>query len=152
MEFCQVLGDSYYHSGDHENGYKFYDKSLKILPDNAYILNNYAYYLSLDGIELDKAEAMIQRALKMFPNQSSYLDTYGWILFKKKDYLSALNKVNMAIANGGEKNPVMLEHKGDVLYFLDKKQEAIDLWKQAKELGSESETIDEKISTEKYVE
>ncbi len=151
-EFCQTLGDVKYRSEDLTGAFEAYDCVLEIEPNNAFVLNNYAYYLALAGRDLDKAEQMSQKAVNLFPSQASYRDTYAWIQFRKKAYTEAHIAMQKAFENGGDKNPVLVEHMGDILYFLDKKSEAIDYWKQAKELGSESKTLDQKIKEQKYVE
>ncbi len=151
-EFCQTIGDVKYKSKDLEGAYEAYDCVLEIEPKNAFVLNNYAYYLALNDGDLVKAEGMAKNAVDLFPSQASYLDTYAWIKFKKKEYTEAHVLMQKAFENGGNTKPVLVEHMGDILYFLDKKEAAIDYWKQAKELDSESETLDQKIKEGKYIE
>ena len=151
-EFYQTLGDAYYHSGDHERGYQNYDLALSILPDNPYILNNYAYYLSLEGNDLDRASEMAAKANILVPNQPSYLDTYGWIKFQQQDFQGAETLIKQALDNGGGDNAVILEHYGDVLFQLNQAEDAVSYWKKAVEAGSESTTIEQKIKERQYVE
>lgn len=151
-EFCTTLGDAYHANGDNANAYSNYDCSLAIFPDNTYVLNNYAYYLSLDGTMLDKAEAMAVKAVANAPTQSSYIDTYAWVLFKKKEYEKALNTINNAIENANGKKGVYYEHKGDILFHLDRLDEAVEMWEKAKEDEGASDLIDDKIKTKKYIE
>jgi Tfp pilus assembly protein PilF len=72
---------------------------LKYNPDNIPVLNNYAYYLSLEQTDLDKAEEMSYRTIKAEPNNATYLDTYAWILFQLGQYNDALFYIRQAIDN-----------------------------------------------------
>jgi len=116
--------------------------------DNPYVLNNYAYYLSLRNENLDKAEKLSKRANELRPNDRSYLDTYGWILFQQKKYPEAEEYLRKA-ANMGPKNPTILEHYGDVLFKLNKSAEALKQWEAAKQSGGNSEALTNKIKNKK---
>ncbi len=90
FEFLQALGDAHHAMGRNEEAYGLYEQALQIDPENIYVLNNYAYYLSLDGIQLEKAAVMAMKANKLSPNQPSYQDTYGWILYKQGQFDDAV--------------------------------------------------------------
>ncbi len=77
-----VLGDCYHEKGDTAAAYEAYEKSLLCNEDNASCLNNYSYYLSLEGEQLEKAEKMAYRAIKLEPLNKTFLDTYAWVLFR----------------------------------------------------------------------
>ncbi|MBN2774548.1 MAG: tetratricopeptide repeat protein, partial [Prolixibacteraceae bacterium] len=147
-----LLGEAYYKMGDHDKAFTFFDEALEQNPDNYITLNNYAYYLSELGIELDKAERMSGRVIELFPDNSTYLDTHAWVLFKKKEYQLAKFYMESAIKNGGETNPVLLEHYGDILIMLKNTDEARKFWEKAKEMGGESALLDRKIRDMKYYE
>ncbi len=89
LDFYSNLGDVYYYAKQYEKSDKAYEDALKIDPDNAYVLNNYSYYLSLRKENLDKAEKYSKRCNEIAPNNPSYMDTYGWILFQQKKYKEA---------------------------------------------------------------
>jgi Tfp pilus assembly protein PilF len=118
--------------------------------DNAYVLNNYAYYLSLEGNELDKAEKMAKRAVTLDPENDSFQDTYGWVLFKQKKYKEAAEWILKAVQTKGEPSAEVLEHYGDVLYNLGDTSGALDYWIKAKQKGPGSELLDKKINEKKY--
>ncbi len=80
-ELYYVLGDCYHDRGDKDKAYEAYTQSLAYNEDNASCLNNYSYYLALEGAELEKAERMAYRAIKIEPLNKTYLDTYAWVLF-----------------------------------------------------------------------
>ena len=86
------------------------------------------------------------------PDNATFLDTYAWVLFKKKDYKLAQFYMESAIRNDSDKNPVLLEHYGDILYFLDEKDKAMENWKKSEEMGNDSPTLKEKIEKQTYIE
>ena len=151
-QFYGALGDAYYAIGEKDKAYKNYDKSLQYLPDNVYVLNNYAYYLSLDNKQLEKAKEMAHFANQLEPNKPSFEDTYGWILYQLKDYKGAEEWIKRAIENGASKNGVILEHYGDVQYQLGNIEKAVEYWQKAKDTGNASKDIDLKIMNQKVVE
>ncbi len=148
IQFYSNLGEAYNYLKEYEKSDKAYDDALKVDPDNSSILNNYAYYLSLRKDKLEKAEKYSKRSNELAPNNRSYIDTYGWILFQLGKYKEAEIWLSRA-AKMGNKNPVLLEHYGDVLYKLDKIEEAVSFWKEAKAAGQGSEYLDKKITGKK---
>ncbi len=150
--FYATLGDAYHEKGEHTNSDNAYDNALKIDPDNVYVLNNYSYYLSLRKKQLDKAATMSERANQLQPNSASFQDTYGWILYWKAQYETAATWLRKAMNNGGDKNGVILEHYGDVLFRMGNKNEALHYWNKAKTAGNASEFIDRKIADQQLYE
>lgn len=151
-QFLASLGDAFHADGQKVKAYEAYDKSLKIEPSNVYVLNNYSYYLSLDKENLDKAAEMASLANKIAPNESSFEDTYGWVLFQQGKYEEAKKWIEKAYNNGGSTSGVIVEHLGDVASKLGNREGAISYWKKAKELGVESKMIDKKINEGIYYE
>ena len=130
-EFYTYLGDAYHQVGEDEKAYKAYDASLKINSDNPLVLNNYAYYLSLEGKELDRAKKMAKKSNELDPDNASNQDTYGWVLYMLGDYEAALEWIGMSVKNHGTANSEVLEHYGDTLYKLGREKEALKYWKKA---------------------
>jgi tetratricopeptide (TPR) repeat protein len=125
---------------------KVYDEALKIFPDNILMLNNYAYHLSERGIRLDEAEKMSRKTITKEPNNSSYLDTYGWVLYKMKDYKNARIYIEKAIKIGS--NAVLYEHLGDVYEGLGEIVSALKYWNEGLKLDPGNKDLLYKI--EKY--
>jgi tetratricopeptide (TPR) repeat protein len=148
-QFYGALGDAYYALNQHKKAFESYDKSLQLLPDNAYVLNNYAYYLSLAGKQLEKAKEMAKFANELSPENPSFEDTYGWILYQLKDYEQAEIWIKKALEHGGNKNGVILEHYGDVQYRLNHLDTAMKYWQKAKDTGKASNDIDKKMMNQK---
>lgn len=151
LSFYISLGDVYSFLEEHEKSDKAYDDALKINPDDAYVLNNYAYYLSLRKEKLDKAEKLSRRSNDLVRENPSYIDTYGWILFQQAKYTEAEEWLIRAVKLAGKK-PLILEHYGDVMFKLGKPEEALIYWKKSNEAGGNSESLLKKISTKKLSE
>ena len=149
-QFLMLKGEALYKTGKMEEAFQLFDKSIELDPDNHIALNNYAYYLSLAGENLSKAEQMSGKVIERFPDNSTYLDTYAWVLFKKGEYKLAKFYMESAIKNGGEENGTLLEHYGDILFKLEQTEEAIQYWQKAKDFGEVSELLDKKIEERNY--
>ena len=151
-QFIMLKGEALYKMGELQEAFELFDESVELDPDNHIALNNYAYYLSLAGKNLDKAERMSGKVIEMFPDNPTYLDTHAWVLFKKGDYSLAKFYMESAINNGGGENGTLLEHYGDILIKLNKTEEAVKNWIKARDLGDASELIDRKIEEKRYIE
>ncbi|NLO00899.1 MAG: tetratricopeptide repeat protein [Bacteroidales bacterium] len=151
-QFLMLKGEAIYKMGNKTEAFRIFDESVELDPDNHIALNNYAYYLSLTGMHLDKAERMSGRVIEMFPENSTYLDTYAWVLFKKGEYSLAKFYMESAIKFDQENNPTLLEHYGDILFKLNKIGEAVSNWEKAMELGGSSDQLERKIKEKKYFE
>jgi tetratricopeptide (TPR) repeat protein len=88
---------------------------------------------------------------KLDPDNGSFEDTYAWILFELGEYKEAKIWQEKALKSD-RANATLLEHFGDILIKLVKIDKAIEQWKKAKEAGSDSKTIDQKIATKSYIE
>ena len=148
LDFYRSLGDANYYLEDYALSDKAFDDALKIDSDNTYVLNNYAYFLSLRNVDLEKAEKLSRRTIELKPNDKNYMDTYGWILFCQKKYKEAENWLHNATKTE-QKNPNILEHYGDVLYRLNRTSEALQQWNMAKDAGGTSGSLLKKIKDKK---
>ena len=108
--------------------------------------------MSLRKENLERAKQMSSYRNQLEPGNSSFLDTYAWILFQMKDYKTALEWQDKALAASASPSGTLLEHYGDILFQLGKKEEALTNWRKARELGTDSSTIDKKIEQGKYLE
>ncbi len=145
-------GDIYYSMEQHQLAFDSYDESLKIDELNIVVLNNYSYYLSLENKDLDKAERMSSKCVELEPGNSTYLDTYAWVLFKRQRYFEAKYIIERSLDNGGSDSDVIVEHYGDILIMNGDTEGAIEQWNKSVDMGSESKTIHEKIKLKKYIE
>ena len=112
------LGDAYHSKGDSKNSYKAYQNALKINPDYAPVLNNYAYYLSLEGKNLKKAYTMSKKTIEQEPDNATYLDTFAWILHLMGRVVEAKPFFKHAMLYGGKESATILRHYATVLEAL----------------------------------
>lgn len=150
-QFYASLGDSYHAIDSFEESDKSYEKALEIDPSNVYVLNNYSYYLSVRKEKLELAKEMSLKSNTLSPGQSSFQDTYAWILFQLGKYEEANEWIDKALTNDSNSG-VLLEHKGDILFKLGQADQAKSYWQKAKEKGGASEQLDKKLKEGKWYE
>lgn len=140
-----VLGDNYQTLGDYKNCFKSYEKGMKLDTTNAVIYNNYAYFLSLRNERLDKALAMAEKAIRLSPNNPTYLDTYAWVLYQLGRYEEARTPMRQAVSLDRTGNKELFLHYGDILYKLKDNFMASIYWKKALESGYDPEQIEQRL-------
>lgn len=145
------LAEAYQSQKKYKESDDAYEKALDLAPRDAYTLNNYAYFLSLRGEHLDKAEMMSLKSNQLEPNNAAFQDTYAWVLFKLKKYKDAQVWIQKAIANN-PKSATQFEHLGDILYQLGDLDGALENWKKALELNPSKTLVQQKINEKKYLE
>ena len=150
-DFYTILGDAYHTKKMMPETYEAYEKALEYNSNNIMALNNYAYYLSLERRDLDRAEEMSYKTVKAEPNNATYLDTYAWILFEKANYEQAKIYIDQALQNDDSLSAEVLEHCGDIYFHTGDTTKAVEFWQKAKDNGSKSNSIDQKIKQKKYV-
>ncbi|PKP42413.1 MAG: hypothetical protein CVT93_04415 [Bacteroidetes bacterium HGW-Bacteroidetes-10] len=129
-----ILGDTYYMAGNKKEAYKYYQKTIRLEPNHAAALNNYAYYLSEEGKQLKKAKQMSKKTIELEPENATYLDTYAWILHKLGQNVEAKAILKQAMVYGGNENADILDHYAEVLFALGEKDLAFMYWGQADKL------------------
>ena len=148
--FYGQLGDAYNSLKQYEKSWSSYEKALETDPNNDHVLNNYSYFLSLKNKDMDRALEMSAKLVEMHPDNPTYLDTHGWVLYTLEKYHEAAKYLEKA-ANL-EPDGTIVEHFGDVLYKLGKVDEAVEQWKKASKLSDASENIEKKIAGRKLYE
>lgn len=146
-----LLGDTYHEVGNLDACMQAYDSALVYNSENVAVLNNYAYYLSMEGGDLDKAEEMSLITIKSEPENATYIDTYMWILFCKGRYQEAKAYADKLLAITKEDaDKVLLHHCGDVYAKCGDIERAVELWQRAKSAGDDSKLLTKKIKKRKY--
>lgn len=152
-DFYAVMGDILHQKGQAQAAYAAYDSCLVWKDDNIGCLNNYAYYLSEEGEQLDKAEQMSYKTIKAEPKNATYLDTYAWILFMQQRYSEAKVYIEQALQNKDDSldNAVIFEHAGDIYACCNDSDKALEYWEQALKGAPEKQVLIRKIKLKKYV-
>lgn len=139
-----MMGEAFDAQGNLDSALYYYELHYNLDSNNTYLLNNYAYTLSKYGKELDKALRMSSQTLKESPNNSAFLDTYGWIKYKLGDINEAKKHILKAIEIGNVSAEVY-EHLGDIYIDTDELEKAKEMYKKALELESGRFDLEEKI-------
>lgn len=150
-DMYSYIGDIYHQRGQIEEAYAAFDSCLQWKEDNVECMNNYAYFISVDGGDLSRAEQMSYKTIKAQPTNSLYLDTYAWVLFQEKRYAEAQIYIEQAVANDSTNSYVQLEHAGDIYIMLGETDKAIDYWRKAIQAGGDAKAIERKIRLKKYI-
>ena len=156
-DFYAVMGDIMHQRGMEQEAFAAYDSCLQWKDDNIGCLNNYAYYLSEKGIQLEKAEQMSYRTIKAEPKNATYLDTYAWILFMQKRYSEAKIYIDQTLQCDSDSSSVLLEHAGDIYYHTKDVERAVALWQKALERADDAadssrrQLLARKIKLKKYL-
>lgn len=137
-DFYAIMGEIYHNKGQNDKAYAAFDSCLQWKPDQVMTLNNYAYFLSVDGKDLKKAEEMSAKTIKTEPKNSTYLDTYAWILYKEGRYTEAKLYIDQALANLSDSamRADLLEHARDIYCAAGLREQALKYWTQAVKAGS----------------
>ena len=152
--WCSI-GDTYHEMAQHAGGldekmmrqcYKAYERSLALDGDNIMVLNNYAYFLSLQNRELDRALALAAHVIAREPKNATYLDTYAWVLYQMGRYEEAKQAMRQAIAMDSRQSPALMVHYGDILFKLKEYFLAENYWRKALEGGFDAQEIEERIT------
>ena len=149
-ELITGIGDAYSEMGDTVKTVEYYERALRLDSLNSGALNNYAYYLAQRGENLDRAESMAALAVKFDPDNANFIDTYAWVYFAKKDYEKALLYIKNAVELDEDNH--LLEHYGDILWFNDEREAAVEQWEKALELDPENELLQRKVKNKMYYE
>lgn len=143
--FLGGMGDAKFSMGDTIGAFALYDQAIEIDPNNVSILNNYAYFLTLCNRDLDKAERMSAKTVQAEPQNATFLDTYAWVFYKRKEYTMAQLYIEMAIKNERRPSSDIYDHYGDILLAVGNKQEALKQWNKALELDAGNKELLEKV-------
>lgn len=144
-----AIGDVEHGRNEVKRGYKAYDKALRYHADNAPVLNNYAYFLSLEERHLERALTMITRALALSEKNATYLDTMAWVLYKLGRYDEAKRYMQQALSLDRSNGAEYALHYGDILHALGEEFVAKTYWRKALERGADKEEIERRFLPEK---
>lgn len=152
FDIQSLLGKNYFFTKEYDKSNAAFEEALKLNPKSAEVLNEYSYCLSVQGKQLEKAKEMASYANQLKPTSGEFQDTYGWILYKLKEYEAAKDWLNKAVSNGQAKNPATLERLGDALFQTNDVEGAMSQWRKALEKGSQSDLLEKKIADKQLYE
>lgn len=145
-----AIGDNFYADEKADSAFVYYKKALLYNPENYLALNNCAYYLACEGKDLDEALSMIEKVMAVEADNPTSMDTYAWVLFKRKDYAKAREIIDKTLELSEEESPELLEHAGDI-YFMDgEPDQALEFWKSALKLDPDNELLGRKVKHKTY--
>ena len=114
-------------------------------------MNNYAYRLASAKLDLEHAEVLINKANLISPNQAHFIDTYGWVLFQKGEYVKAKEFFDRAFTLHSA-DRIIVEHLGDAYSKMGNKEKAVEFWMKAQMAGSTNKNLNQKIEKKEYYE
>lgn len=154
VQIYSSLGDTYHALKMDATSNVAYEEALKLDSNNTYVLNNFAYYLALRKEGLSKAAEMSKKANEISPNNASFQDTYAWVLFQQENYKEALVWIDKAIQMSDKPSSTLIEHKGDILFKLGNREEALNFWEKARQFPDSegNEKLQQKIKEKIYVD
>ena len=144
VQILSMEAEIAYRQGEAGKAFDKFDQALKIEPENTIVLNNYAYYLAEEDMRLDDARKMIEKALKT-ERSVTYLDTYAWILYKKKKIREADRVMNEIFTSANITDAELLEHYGYIKYAMGECDKAVKLWQAAVKYDNTKDYLIEEI-------
>jgi tetratricopeptide (TPR) repeat protein len=144
--FYFQLGAAYERKGDYGEAEKYFEKSLQLAPDSPETLNYLGYMWAEHGMKLEKARALIEKAVKAEPKNAAFLDSLGWVLFKLNQPGPALENVRKAVELSDEPDPTVFDHLGDIYSALKQPDKAREAWRKSLSLEDNSE-VRKKLET-----
>jgi Tfp pilus assembly protein PilF len=151
-ELWGYIGDTYHQMEDSKAAFSAYRKALGFDADNILVLNNYAYFLSLEDRNLEEALQMSARAIALEPNNATYIDTYAWILHRLGRNEEAKQYMRQALSLSSQRDASLLAHYGDILWALGEEFMAETYWQKAVERGYDKDEMETHIQTIKHSE
>ena len=143
-------GDIFYKSGKVSDAIAMYEQAMAKDPTNAMSMNNCAYFMAVEGMDLDRAAELSRKSLAIDPDNESSLDTYAWIMFKKCDYKEARTFIDKALELSEEPSAELYHHAGDIYFMCHEPERALEFWKKAAELDPDDELLQRKIKDKTY--
>lgn len=143
LQYLTFLGESAYKIGKKEEAYRYFEELLLLDSKNYGTMNNYSYYLSLEGVKLERAMELSKKTIDAEPENKIYLDTYGWILYRLEMYDESYRVLIKAVE--GSDDPDVLFHFAEVLHSLGRVKEACEYYNLAMENGYDESEMKMKL-------
>ncbi|MDE6085632.1 MAG: tetratricopeptide repeat protein [Muribaculaceae bacterium] len=145
-----VKGDTEFKLGNVDAAIQAYEQAMKYDPTNSMAMNNCAYFMAVEGRDLDKAAELSARSLNLDPDNESSLDTYAWIMFKKGDHKEAKTFIDRALEVTESPSAELYQHAGDIYFMCGEPDKALEFWEEAAKLSPDDELLQRKIKHKTY--
>ncbi|MDE6230495.1 MAG: tetratricopeptide repeat protein [Muribaculaceae bacterium] len=146
------IGDVYQQESKPDSAYLCYENAITLDDQNWMAMNNYAYFLTTNGGDLDKARGLAERVMSGSERHNpTFIDTYAWILHLQGEDEAALpyqlEAVEAAEESDRSDSAELYDHLADILHKLGRDEEAVENWRKALEKDPENkEEIEKKIN------
>ncbi|HEY1335705.1 MAG TPA: tetratricopeptide repeat protein, partial [Myxococcaceae bacterium] len=131
-DLLYALGTALERSGATQQALARMRELLEVNPQNAAALNFIGYTLADHGEQLEEAERLVRRALAIHPDSGAYLDSLGWVQFRRGDMVRATSTLERA-AELEPDEPAILEHLGDAYGGASRRDAAVGAYRRALE-------------------
>ncbi|HUX96022.1 MAG TPA: tetratricopeptide repeat protein [Bacteroidales bacterium] len=145
LQVLTMRADAYYRMKNYNKAFETFEEAINMNGDDITILNNYAYYLAEQNMELKKAEEMAVKVIEKEKDNATFLDTYAWVLYKRGKIKDAAKIMEKIISEGSETNAEYFEHYAFILKSLKKCDIAVEYWSRAIKLDSTKTELQEEI-------
>jgi tetratricopeptide (TPR) repeat protein len=143
----------YVNQGDYARGEAELEILFQRTPEDPGVNNDLGYLYAEQGKNLERAEAMIRKAVQEEPERAAYLDSLGWVLFKRGKVKEALEPLQKAIElqkaeekkGASPPDATIREHLGDVLLHLKEVDKARKLWEEAEQVAASAVPPDKRL-------
>jgi tetratricopeptide (TPR) repeat protein len=136
MQVLALKADVLYKMKNYNEAFATFEEAIKADNEDITILNNYAYYLAEQNTRLKEAEEMARKVIETEKDNYTYLDTYGWVLYKRGKLKDAERIFRNIIEKSGDKDAEYYEHYGYILQKEKNCKEAVRNWESALKIDS----------------
>jgi Tfp pilus assembly protein PilF len=145
LQVQTLRADIFYRMKNYTEAFNAYDEALKLDGSDLTVMNNYAYYLAEQNMNLKEAEKMAEIVVEKEKDNNTFLDTYAWVLFKRGKTKEASKIMEQIINSENGKDPEYYEHYGFILKKLGKCQNAVKNWEKAISLDESKSNLKKEI-------
>ena len=146
VQVLTMKADVYYRMKDYTKAFETFDEAVKSNKDDLTLMNNYAYYIAEQNLKLKEAEEMARKVIEKESKNTTFLDTYAWVLFKRGKLKEAAKIMEGIISSGGKPDAEWYEHYGYILEKQKKCDKAIENWNIALKIDSTKTNLIKEIS------
>lgn len=147
LQILTMKADVLYRSRNYGEAFKIYDEALKMDDSDVTLMNNYAYYLAEQDMNLKEAEEMARAVIGRENTNNTFLDTYAWVLYKRGKTREAARIMERIISSGEADDAEYFEHYGFILKKMRKCREAIVYFEKALNLDKSKTSLVEEIES-----